>query len=147
MGGSDARLVLLRLFEKQGEDLASGLIDFAIFSENITHDALSCGNTTAGSTRSESHFFGQPSPEKIYQFYSSVSQTVAFSLCDAADYDTFISVMDIYYQVIDSNDDFEEECSEYTSYLEVNLEAGELVFVLVEGYDTKEGDYNLTVIC
>merc|ERR1712136_64605 len=29
--GSDTRLVLLRLFEKQGEDLASGLIDFAIF--------------------------------------------------------------------------------------------------------------------
>merc|ERR1719383_65603 len=144
--GSETRLALLDLYQKQGEDLSSGLIDFPLFSENITYPTLSCGTITTGSTVSQENVFGNASPDQMYQFYSSINQTVVFSTCGAADYDTKIGVLNLYYQERSRNDDH-EECDQGTSYLEVRIEAGELVYVLVEGSRADEGNYNLTVTC
>mmetsp|Transcript_44636 Transcript_44636/g.118466 ORF Transcript_44636/g.118466 Transcript_44636/m.118466 type:complete len:200 (-) Transcript_44636:91-690(-) len=144
---SNTRLLLQELYRKQGEHLNSGLIDFPLLAKNITYDTLSCGTITSGSTTSQQNLLFNPSREKVYQFYSSVDQTVQFSTCDEADFDTLIRVLDVHYGEMSSNDDG-DDCSGYTSYLEVTLAASELVLVLVEGYDINEdGNYNLTVLC
>ena len=134
-----------------GVDLYLGLIDYPIIGKIVTQEVLSCSSIAAGSTTPATlpppSDFGNDSPEQVYVFESTVSQHVSFSTCDSADYNSLIRVLDAYFSEMDNNDDG-EGCGEYTSYLEIFLEANQQFFVVVEGSAVTEwGSFNLSVAC
>lgn len=146
----DTETTLLAMYMQQGVDLKLGLIDFPIVGKIVTHASLSCNSTvsasTIPSTESETSMFGNDSPERVYAFYSAVNQTVSFSTCGDANYNSLIRVLDVYFQEIDSNND-SPDCSDFTSYLEVELEAEQQVYVVIEGDLRQAGSFNLAVGC
>jgi len=148
---SDTYASFKTIYMQQGVDLYLGLIDYPIIGKIVTQEVLSCSSIAAGSTTPATlpppSDFGNDSPEQVYVFESTVSQHVSFSTCDSADYNSLIRVLDAYFSEMDNNDDG-EGCGEYTSYLEIFLEANQQFFVVVEGSAVTEwGSFNLSVAC
>jgi len=131
--------------------------------EPVTNDNI-CGaisiacdqpieGSTEGATADNAPFCGtsNTAPGVWYNLSVDFNGTVNFSTCDAADYDTKISVFaaaDCESELVclGGNDDG-AGCSGFTSDLTVDVEAGQNLYVLVHGFSSSTGNFTLSTTC
>lgn len=109
----------------------------------VTSIAIYCALSVTGSTKEASNNYGGASPEKIYRFEVTTSGDYEFSTC-GSDFDTYLRIYDATMTEIHSGDD-DGDCGTQT-VLNKSLELG-VYYVLVEGYDSHSGFYDLIVTC
>lgn len=111
-------------------------------------NVIECGGAVTGSTRGLSSQIGNPSGEATFEFTADGS-LVTFDLCGSR-FDTYLRILDTSGSEIAYNDDHGNQCDNprhnYASFLEVQLQAG-VYTVVVEGYNSNEGDFELDVKC
>merc|ERR1711994_289961 len=111
-------------------------------------NSIECGGAVSGSTRGLSSQIGNPSGEATFEFTTD-GGIITFDLCGSR-FDTYLRILDTSGSEIAANDDHGGQCDnprhEYASYLERQLPAGEYTIV-VEGYSSNEGDFELDVKC
>ncbi len=115
---------------------------------------VECGQTVSGTTDNANiNVIGScgvsvTAPDVWYTFVAEAS-TATVSTCDQADYDTKISVFSGNCGAllcIGGNDDG-PGCSGFTSEFEFSTTPGETYFVLVHGFGSSTGDFDLTIDC
>jgi len=135
---------------------ASSVIDEVVAGCGIP--TLSCGQTVRGSTRGATNELGvtdchevtqecgQPSGEQKYLVTSESDIGVQFDSC-ASTYDTYLHLVtvDPWMKSMNSCDDC-GGCGTRT-VLDAELSAGHQYYLYIEGYDTLEGDYVVTMNC
>ena len=110
-------------------------------------DVTSTNYTTTGNNLSSNCFsdtIGEASPDVWYKVTLDQCATgLSVNTCTGSDYDTYIRV---YAQdgttLIDENDDF---CGLQSSLSNLDVTSQDFVYVVVEGFDTEEGNYGLTI--
>ncbi|QRM88373.1 T9SS type A sorting domain-containing protein [Lacinutrix sp. WUR7] len=109
--------------------------------------AVTCGETVTGSTVSATDSGGNPSNDVYYSFMSATLTDVNLSLC-GSDYDTAFRIFDDCLQsnLIAFNDD-SEACSGDQSVLTFTAQPNITYFIMIEGYDDDDGDYEMVVDC
>jgi len=139
-------LSMAQLADKQSSFLSDGLIAFPFFEQARSAPVLSCGSFVAGSTVNGTYLYGTAdSPELTYNFTLDTDATVTFSTCDAADFDSYIRVYDDAWSQLAENDD--ASSCDFTSEVSVSLSGGQTYHVLVEGYRTASGVFQLSAYC
>jgi len=130
---------------------------FLAFGQNDLCDdalAISCGDTVAGSTSGATFddvgFCGtsNTAPGVWYKFQGDGS-TVTVSTCNQASYDTKISVFSGAcgsLSCVGGNDDG-SGCSGFTSEFEFDSVAGTDYFILVHGFGSATGSFDLSLSC
>ena len=109
---------------------------------------ISCGGTYTGDTTGDLNYVGNASPDNFFVFNNAVDgAVVTFTMCAVAGYDTYLRVYDgcptdvgtteLYF-----NDDF---CG-LQSQIDAVLASG-TYYVLVEGFGSGAGPYQLDVTC
>jgi len=112
-------------------------------------NTLQCGSSVSGSTRGRPSQVGSPSGEVTYEFTAESSMTVNFDLCDS-EFDTYIRIIDDSGNEVAGNDDHSRCGSRgfgWGSHVEILILAGRTYTVVVEGFATHEGDFQLDVTC
>lgn len=86
---------------------------------------------------------GNLSNDVYYQFISTNGCTgsIDISLCGSA-YDTYLRVYDVNMNLIDENDD---DCGLQSQLLGVSVALDDTLYIVVEGFDTDNGDYTLNI--
>jgi len=111
-------------------------------------NSLQCGDSVTGSTRGLSSQIGNPSGEATFEFTTD-GGIITFDLCGSR-FDTYLRILDTSGSEIAHNDDHGNQCDNprhnYASYLERELPAG-VYTIVVEGYNSNEGDFELDVKC
>jgi len=113
--------------------LNSGVLRFTLFTQSSA--GLTCSSTAQGTLT--------PYATVAYSFDGTGNGTVVFSLCsDDTDFDTILSLYDVYDEFVGYNDDFCNLKSQisYTGsdvYLSINI----------EGYGGASGDFSLSICC
>lgn len=87
--------------------------------------------------------YGQPSGDVWYSFTLSTGSYMSIALC-GSDFDTYVSVIDPYYNVYASNDDDWSSCGGSTSFIYQYFPAG-TYFIVAEGSGYATGNIALTV--
>jgi hypothetical protein len=109
--------------------------------------------STAGATADNAPFCGtsNTAPGVWYNLLADFDGSINFSTCNAANYDTKITVY--------SADDCESElvcvggnddgvgCSGFTSDITVDVEAGQNLYILVHGFGSASGEFTLSTTC
>ena len=120
-------------------------------------DAISvaCGDviagTTVGATFDDAGFCGTSNTGPgVWYSFTGVDGDVTFSTCDDASYDTKIGIFEGTCETsitcITGNDDG-SGCSGFTSELTLGTTAGTPYLILVHGFGTGTGTFNLSVSC
>lgn len=110
---------------------------------------LTCGDTVIGNTATDGiNCLGNDAPDVVYSFSLQEPQAVSFSTCGThTDFDTYLRLYrNCIGDVLDSNDDSACEQVYFASSIEAVLEAGSYSIV-VEGWGTETGNYELSVTC
>ena len=92
--------------------------------------------------------YGTTSLDVVYVYIPTENEIISTDLCGSL-YDTQIYVLDSALSLVECNDDYynDDQCGTYTSFIEqVFLEAGEVYYIVVDGYGGDTGDYILNVI-
>jgi len=89
--------------------------------------------------------YGQPSDDVFYKFTVGSTASVTVSTCGSG-FDTYLYLLDANGGLVTSNDDSGPSCnpSNNASLQANNLQAG-TYYIVVEGYGTSSGTYNLSV--
>lgn len=103
---------------------------------------ISCGESSHGSTVDKVYYFGSISGGVLYNLSVSELTTLTASTCESHHYDTILAVYNHDLRRICHNDNF---CGEQSSLSCVLFEGSYLV--VVSGFITDEGDYDLDVSC
>lgn len=141
-----------------GWQTASSIIDETVASCGVP--TITCGQTVTGSTRNArnelgiddchevTHECGQPSGENKFLVTADPTRDtlVQFDSCNSV-YDTYLHLVtvDPWLKTMNSCDDC-GGCGTRT-VLDTELEAGQQYYLYIEGYDTEEGDYSVTMNC
>jgi len=122
-------------------------------AEHVNRDdpsTLQCGSSVSGSTVGRSSQVGYRSGEVTYEFTAESSTSVTFDLCDS-EYDTFLRIFDDSGDEIARNDDHRGRCgssrNRLASHVETTVQAGRTYTVVVEGFRSAEGNFQLDVTC
>jgi hypothetical protein len=86
-------------------------------------------------------------PDVVYSFASALQQAIHVDLCGSS-YDTKLYIYDSNLTLVACNDDFyfDDYCGNYVSKLEfVLLEGGETYYIVIDGYGSDFGEYELNV--
>ncbi len=109
--------------------------------------AVTCGETVTGSTANATDSGNNPSNDVFYSFTGTALQDVVLSLCNST-YDTFIRVFDDCPQ---SNqiafNDVSNVCPSGQSEVTFTAQPNITYFIMIEGYNTDVGDYEMVVAC
>jgi hypothetical protein len=108
--------------------------------------AVSCGDTVTGSTTSATNSGGNTAPDVFYTFTGNgTAQSVTLSLCNSS-YDTYLRVFSdcTLTNEIAYNDD---GCGNGTSLLTFQSDGTSTYYIMIEGYSSNSGDFELQVIC
>ena len=109
--------------------------------------AVTCGETVTGSTANATDSGNNPSNDVFYSFTDTALQDVVLSLCNST-YDTFIRVFDDCPQ---SNqiafNDVSNVCPSGQSEVTFTAQPNITYFIMIEGYNTDAGDYEMVVDC
>ncbi|WP_415375483.1 T9SS type A sorting domain-containing protein [Patiriisocius sp. Uisw_017] len=138
----------------EGFGAGAGAFSMAVSCEVIVPDndecadaiALGCGDIAIGNTSQATDSGGNAAPDLWYSFTGTGSeQDVTISLCDdSTDYDTYLRVFDACGGTeIAVNDDFCFTSSELT----FTSDGTSTYFIMVEGFLTLSGSFNLAVSC
>ena len=103
-----------------------------------------CGRTVSGNTSNSQNNYGGVSNEDIYQFEVTIPGNYKFSTCGSS-YDTYLRI----YQGNMSNEiESCDDCGPCStrSVIETTLDEG-TYYVLVEGFSTYNGSYELEMTC
>ncbi|MBU0741080.1 hypothetical protein KKG45_11860 [bacterium] len=126
-----------------GEDIGTAI---AIASLPFSDTGYTCDNID--DYDEVCNFAGSVAQDVAYSYAPAIDEVVALDLCYSS-YDTKVYVYDAFFNVMGCNDDFyygdPPECYTYSSYLRILLPAGETYYIVVDGYGTECGDYNLDV--
>ena len=109
----------------------------------IVPSSIFCGSSVTGSTVESANNYGGISPEDIYRFEVASMGDYEFSTCGSA-YDTYLRIYNENMTEIHSGDD-DGDCGTRT-ILNKPLEPG-VYYILIEGYSSYSGSYELTVSC
>jgi hypothetical protein len=117
-------------------------------------EPIYCNSTVSGSTIGATFddvgdcVISTTAPGVWYTF-EATSSTAILSTCNQADYDTKISVFTGACEslICVGGQDDAIGCAGFTTSLEVNTTPGETYMVLVHGYYTLTGNFDLTLIC
>ncbi len=92
--------------------------------------------------------YGNQAPDVVYELVPTVSESIDIDLCGSG-YDTLILVFDENLSLVACNDDYyfeEEPCGVYVSFVaNLPVVAGETYYIMVDGYGSSFGDYQLRV--
>ncbi|WP_411894392.1 M36 family metallopeptidase [Winogradskyella sp. A2] len=133
-----------------------GLLESNAPANDLCGDAIAieCGSTVSGTTVDatfdEAPFCGasNTAPGVWYSFIG-IDGTATLSTCDTASYDTKISVFEGTcdgLSCVDGNDDG-AGCAGFTSELTIDTVAGVEYLVLVHGFNTATGTFDLSLTC
>eukprot|EP00300_Choanocystis_sp_HF-7_P000241 c10207_g1_i2.p1 GENE.c10207_g1_i2~~c10207_g1_i2.p1 ORF type:complete len:466 (+),score=46.47 c10207_g1_i2:69-1466(+) len=128
--------------------ICAGLVLLAVLAKPAPtihqKTALSCGSTVTGSTVRGPRHLGQASGDATFGFVVGTTTTVTFSTCAETNFDSYLHVYDQSLREIAFDDD---GCgSGFRARLQTTLNPGSYT-ILVDGYDTGEGAFQLTVTC
>jgi hypothetical protein len=115
--------------------------------ENAT--PINCGDTVTGSTANATSTLGNSSPDVFYSLEGTVAgEEVTVSLCGSS-FDTFLRIFDVCGgEEIASNDDNFAACGPgNNSQLTFTSDGATTYIIVVEGFGSNSGDYNLEVTC
>jgi hypothetical protein len=89
---------------------------------------------------------GSVAPDVVYSITPAQDVMVALDLCHSS-YDTKIYVYDQDLNLIGCNDDyyFSGPCFQYSSRLEVEVAGGATYFIIIDGYGSAAGSYQLEI--
>ena len=109
---------------------------------------IACGETVSGDTSTDTDSGGNPAPDEWYSFVGDGTvQIVTVSTCNSAAYDTWLRVFDACSgNEIASNDDA-AGCAGFTSELSFVSDGTTEYFIMVEGFASASGTFDLTVTC
>jgi V8-like Glu-specific endopeptidase len=112
--------------------------------------SLQCGSSVSGSTRGRASQVGHTSGDYSYEFTAQSSTSVTFDLCDS-EFDTYLRIFQGSGNEIARNDDHGGRCgsgnNRLASHVETTVQAGLTYTVVVEGYRSSEGNFQLDVTC
>jgi len=112
----------------------------------VDQGAITCGETVNGHTASGSNTLGNGSPEHTYTLTLTSPAVVAMNLCQA-DFDVYARIYQGSTQIAYRDDGgCGSEYHAYRTVLTQRLDAGTYQLI-VEGYASNYGNYNLTVSC
>lgn len=125
-----------------GEDMSSAFIITALPYQDT-------GNTTGHIDDYDAvcPYYDSTAPDVVYSFTPDHDCFLRVDLCGSG-YDTKTYILDPNFNLIACNDDayFDDVCGEYVSLIEeVALTAGNLYFIIIDGYGADTGDYNLNL--
>lgn len=92
-------------------------------------------------------YAGSFAPDVVYRYVPSQDEDIAVDLCGSS-YDTKVYIYDGDLAVVAGNDDyyFETSCGNYVSKINhAQLYAGNLYFIIVDGFGLSYGDYQLEI--
>ena len=116
------------------------------------HDAMVCGGLVIGDTTGLDNVVGNNAPDELHPFCVTTPGTFTFSTCGGATWDTHLRLFDQVpggTELAENDDSCGTGCAygcQYASTLTTSLGVGCYVLV-VDGYDTYEGSYELSVSC
>jgi len=111
--------------------------------------SLQCGSSVSGSTRGRDSELGNISGEMTYEFTPTTATSVTFDLCDS-EFDTYLRIFDDVGSEIARNDDHRGACgagNSVASHVETFVRAHRTYTVVVEGFRSAEGNFQLDVTC
>ncbi len=106
--------------------------------------------TTAGYTDDYAMMcpYGSWAPDVVYSLVPTVSESIDIDLCGST-YDTQVVVYDADMNFVACNDDYyydDPPCLDYVSFIDaLPVWAGELYYIVIDGYTFAYGDYQLRV--
>ncbi len=126
---------------RQGGDTIADAVPIAI--------PYTGGGTTTGYTDDYDEVcpFTGMAPDVVYRVTPAVAMQVTIDLC-GSQYDTKVYVYDAAMNLLGCNDDHYsgDPCGQYVSLLEgVALAGGEPSYIVIDGYGTESGEYELAV--
>jgi len=139
---SGTSLWVQELYDLQSDSRESGLFAYDLFTENILASRIECD-----SAKSNYGGFGN---QKYFNFSSPVTQFAVFTTCNEETvWDTVIIILNETLDEVSMNDDYADcDFGHLTSSVEMEVAAGEVFFVAVEGYSlVVGGTFTLSVTC
>jgi len=129
-------------------------VGFNSIAPPVTNDecenaiAVACGDVVSGDTTSDTNSGGNDAPDEWFSFTGTGSpEIVTLSTCNDADFDTVLREFDACGgNEIAFNDD-SGGCAGFTSELTFLSDGTSTYFIMVEGFGTASGSFNLTVTC
>ena len=110
--------------------------------------SIACGETVSGDTSTDTDSGGNPAPDEWFSFVGDGTvQIVTLSTCNSAAYDTFLRVFDACNGTeIAANDDT-PGCAGFTTELSFVSDGTSEYLIMVDGFGTASGTFDLSVTC
>jgi hypothetical protein len=89
-------------------------------------------------------FSGSTAPDVVYSYLPTIDQTIWIDLCYSS-YDTKVYVYDQDLNLVGCNDDYYygPPCHPYSSKLDVDMQAGTTYYIVIDGYGSSSGAYEM----